>query len=317
MRGIRTAPSCVGSGVDTDTSTPPDLRDRIASLLRRYPSAVVAGPAAAALWCGWDGADVPVIDLVRPGTGARPRPGVVLRRDRLDADEVDERDGVRLTSRARTLYDLGRREPLVTAVVAADALVAHDPDLPDSVDGLARRHPHARGLVRLRVAVGLVNGRSRTPLVSRVRVALYRRAPRPVAAPVVRHRGRIVAVPDLGWPEDRCALLCGEPPDGPAEEVVRRLGAAGWRARHVAELTADDDASELVARVHEMLFAAVRERADASPHGQWHRRFLERRAAWAARGPDAVGPLDDLDVDEFTEADRLALVADPSYGDPR
>ncbi|TWF78405.1 hypothetical protein FHX44_114328 [Pseudonocardia hierapolitana] len=79
----------------------------------------------------------------------RRHPGLIARQDRIPPDELQELGGLVVTTPVRTAYDLGRRTPLVEAVVAVDALShVHGVD-PHEVLVLARRHLGSRGSAQL------------------------------------------------------------------------------------------------------------------------------------------------------------------------
>ena len=65
--------------------------------------------------------DVPA-EVTVPGGGQRPRPGLVVRRDRIAPGETCLVGDARCTSPLRSAYDLGRRGDFVDRVVAVDRL---------------------------------------------------------------------------------------------------------------------------------------------------------------------------------------------------
>jgi hypothetical protein len=82
---------------------------------------VVSGSLAALAFgaeCPWDGEREIVLATSRRPTAA----DVAVRRDRLLPDEACTRFGVRVTSPARTAFDLARRGPLIEAVAAVDSI---------------------------------------------------------------------------------------------------------------------------------------------------------------------------------------------------
>jgi very-short-patch-repair endonuclease len=102
----------------------------------------------------------------------RPRPELLVRQDQVPTDELQVLDGVVVTSPERTAFDLGRRAPLVEAVVAVDALShVHGFD-PSEVLAMARRHPGAWGSAQLPRVVELSDGRAGSPMETRIRMAL-------------------------------------------------------------------------------------------------------------------------------------------------
>lgn len=96
-----------------------DLDQAVRAALVRHPDGVVVGSTAAALRNALD--DIldqrpGPVELAVPGA-PRPAPGLLLRRDRLEPDEVAEQDGIRLATPSRTGLDVARRMATVDAVV--------------------------------------------------------------------------------------------------------------------------------------------------------------------------------------------------------
>lgn len=113
----------------------------------------------------------------------RAHPGLLARQDRIPSDELQELGGLVVTTPARTAYDLGRRTPLVEAVVAVDALAhVHGVD-PREVLVLARRHLGARGSAQLPQVVELSDRRAESPMETRMRLAFSMRSGRPRSTP--------------------------------------------------------------------------------------------------------------------------------------
>lgn len=126
-----------------------------------------------------------------------------LRSDTLDDDETCLRDGVRLTTPARTAFDLGRRKGWIAAVIRLDALM-HATDLKAAdVELLADRHRGARGLVQLRRALLTVDGGAESPYETKTRLVLVGGGlPRPqTQIEVLNDWGAVVARIDMGWEE--------------------------------------------------------------------------------------------------------------------
>ena len=94
---------------------------------------MVSGYSAAALLgasCGPRGAPA---ELTVPGGGPRSHPGLLLHRDRLARDEVQQCNGVLVTTPVRTAYDLARWQEPVEAVVAVDALANRGRFAPEQI----------------------------------------------------------------------------------------------------------------------------------------------------------------------------------------
>jgi hypothetical protein len=112
---------------------------------------VIAGPAAAALHgARWVDASTPV-DVIAEHT--RPRAGVIVREERIGADEITSIGELRLTTPARTALDLGRHLDRDAAVVHLDALAAATGVSADDVMALAARYRGARGIRRAHAAL--------------------------------------------------------------------------------------------------------------------------------------------------------------------
>jgi hypothetical protein len=173
------------------------------------PRAYFSHRTAAELW----GAPIPSIDqLTHVGTPPgfpMPRGGGV-RGHRLHIDPVDivTRDGLRLTSQARTWCDLATMLTLENLVAAGDYFIWRRRNdritLADIAEAL-RRYDGRRGRPALEAAYPLLNDRSdsRPESVFRVR-AIQDGLPEPRANyPIYDDRGRFVAQPDLAFVEYR------------------------------------------------------------------------------------------------------------------
>lgn len=251
--GVRRLAPDVYLGADT----PLTLRRFLEALALWRPDAVVAGPAAAAVWCDADttvatryeapagdvvvhhgvgGTTIGAVDLVVPGRN-RPPSGVRIRCDALGVDEVAVHDGLRVTSPARTVFDVVRRLSRDDAVVTGDAVARRRKVTVDDVTALIDGHGWERGLAAARRTTPWLEPRCRTPLVSRVRLTLLDHGIVPTqVGGFVTEGGVAVGSPDLSWPELRCAVLCGEREVGQgAEAMARELVAAGWSVRRVPD----------------------------------------------------------------------------------
>lgn len=101
--------------------TAPSLwRSTVGAWLWSGRNGVIAGRAAAALHGAlWVDADTPIEMIWRSG---RPPSGIIVRNERIEADEIAVVDGMALTSPARTALDLARHLPRDVAVCHLDAL---------------------------------------------------------------------------------------------------------------------------------------------------------------------------------------------------
>jgi hypothetical protein len=133
---------------------------------------------------------------------------MIVRRYQLTDGDICLARRMRVTTPARTAFDLGRRLPLEDGVRHLDALMnARLFDAAD-VEVIAARHPHARGLRQLRETLEFVDGGAESPYESLTRLLLMQYGfPRPqTQIPVYDERGRLFARIDIGWPEYRVGV---------------------------------------------------------------------------------------------------------------
>lgn len=173
----------------------------IAAWLWSGRTATVAGLSAAALHrTAWIDAWLPAELNRRSRDKAR---GIILHSDTLDDDETCARDGIRLTTPARTAFDLGRRKGLTTAVIRLDTLMHATGLKVADVELLAERHRGVRGLVQLRQALLMTDGGAESPYETKTRLVLIGGGlPRPqTQIEVLNEWGAVLARIDLGWEE--------------------------------------------------------------------------------------------------------------------
>jgi hypothetical protein len=129
--------------------------------------------------------------------------GIILHSDTLDDDEMCARDGILLTTPARTGFDLGRRKGLTTAVIRLDALMHATGLKVADVELLAERHRGVRGLVQLRQVLLMADGGAESPYETKTRLVLVRSGlPRPqTQIEVLNEWGAVLARIDIGWEE--------------------------------------------------------------------------------------------------------------------
>ncbi|MCV7431866.1 hypothetical protein [Mycolicibacterium bacteremicum] len=185
-------------GVHVPRDHVPTLRQRIDAVLLAVPGGVIGGVAAAALHgARWVDDDAPIEVFAR----CRQQAGLVIRKDVLDAAEIESVSGVPVTTRERTAVDLARRLPRNAAVARLDALMREAPFRIDDVELLAKAHPGARGLRRMRLALPLVDGGAESPKETWLRLLFIDAGlPRPRTQFVVRTEGgRYVRRLDMVW----------------------------------------------------------------------------------------------------------------------
>lgn len=162
---------------------------------------VVAGLSAAALHGSlWIDANLPA-ELNQPSR--HKTAGIILHSDHLAEDDVGVLDGIRVTTPARTVFDLGRQRGLVTAVIRVDALLQAGELKLSDVQTLVDSHRGARGVVQLRRVLDLADYGAESPQETRLRLLLTFAGMRPSATQieVFDEYGQFVGRLDMGWPE--------------------------------------------------------------------------------------------------------------------
>ncbi|MDT5149002.1 MAG: hypothetical protein QOI01_735 [Mycobacterium sp.] len=238
--------------VDADVELTLELR-ATAVWLWSHRQGVIAGLTAAGLH-GAKWVDDPLpIELI--WSNARRPPGVRVFDLRLAADELTARGLMRVTTPARTAFDIGRRGRLDHAVARLDALGNATRFAADDVVALAARHRGARGLRQLPTALELYDPGAASPKETWLRLLLIRAGfPRPQSQiPAVGVSGRQYYL-DMGW-ED---LMVAVEYDGDQHRLDRRqfvkdilrleeLRDLGWI---VVRVVAENNESEIIDRVH-------------------------------------------------------------------
>lgn len=174
--------------------------------------AVVAGNSAAALlgakWVN------PALDAELVHANRKPPPRIVVHTDRLAPHETVAVDGVAVTTPARTAFDIGRRTPSrLQAVQRLDALANSTDVKVADVQAVIAEHTGARGLVRLRAVLPLIDGGAESPQETWTRLVLIDAGlPKPqTQIRVFDDYGDFVARIDLGYEQ----LRVGVEYDGP------------------------------------------------------------------------------------------------------
>jgi hypothetical protein len=165
---------------------------------------IVAGLAAAALHgAKWVDDSVP-IELIAKHT--RPRPGVIVREERIAGDEISQIGDLLVTTPERTAMDLARHSARDDAVPRLDALAAATGVTAEAALTVAARYKGARGVSRARIALGLMDAGAQSPKESRLRLILIDAGfPRP-RTQIRVSEGNRVAYLDMGWDEPKIGL---------------------------------------------------------------------------------------------------------------
>ncbi len=147
------------------------LRQRtVAAWLWTGRQGVVAGRAAAALHgAKWVDRTSP-IELI--WQNSRPPRGVIVRNERVDADEIVDMDGMLVTTPERTAADLARHLPRDAAVEHLDALANATGIVADGPSALLTRHRKARGVRTAPVALSVIDGGAQSPKETWLRLLL-------------------------------------------------------------------------------------------------------------------------------------------------
>lgn len=226
LRGPRMRLLFPDTYVDADVPDSPRLWPLAALACR--PDGVICGTSAAALWVAeprfpyWTAAgragvaeivERPgPVELVVPGRGSRSVAGMRVGRERLDACDIVDLPGdpgpLRLTSPARTVFDVARVLPTVEAVVVADAIASRQDLSADDVRAVADRYPGVRGRSGVPAVLALMNRMSTSVRLSRVRLAILAAGldPPEVGPTICDGAGMTMAGLDLAWPAVRCGL---------------------------------------------------------------------------------------------------------------
>jgi very-short-patch-repair endonuclease len=169
--------------------------------------AVVAGNSAAAL-LGTKWVD-PLAAAELAFDNRRPPAGVAVYTDALLEGEVTDVGGIAVTTAARTAFDIGRRTPSrLQAVQRLDALACATDVKVTDVEAVIAEHSGARGVLRLRRVLPLVDGGAESPQETRTRLVLIDAGlPKPqTQIKVFDEHGDFVARIDMGYEDLRVGI---------------------------------------------------------------------------------------------------------------
>jgi len=199
---------------------------------------VIAGRAAAAMHGAlWIDATTPIEMIWRCG---RPPEGIVVRNERIDAEDISLIDGIAVTTPERTAFDIARHLPRDLAMRHLDALARATGLKAADVQLLAERYPRARGLPRARIALPLMDGGAESPQETRVRLILIDDGLPPPRTQIKVSDGVRTAFIDMGYDEPMVGLdYDGEHHQTDRDRYVYDIGRAelisgqGWIDIHV------------------------------------------------------------------------------------
>ncbi|MFG2046900.1 endonuclease domain-containing protein [Micromonospora sp. NPDC048935] len=207
-------------------------------------------------------ASEPVDVLVPRAARIGPSAGLRIHHGKFDPGDALDRAGLRVTSPARTCWDLAQWLDVVETVVVLDSMLARRlTDVP-TLREYALSRAGRRGWRSLLRAVDLADAGAESPQESRTRVRLVLAGlPRPETQWVVADKGRFVARLDLAWPQFKVAVeYDGLWHDDPEQfhrdrQRLNRLLGCGWIVLHVTAKRLRDDFDGFVAEVRAALRA--------------------------------------------------------------
>ena len=242
-------------GVYVPKNAVPTVQDRaVGAWLSSDRRGILAGVAASALHgADWVDDTVPIEILVDE---RRRQPGLVIRMDRVAADEVSTVAGLPVTNPARTAFDMGRHLRRSAALARLDALMRAVHFQRADVETLVRRYGPVRGVRQLRELLPLVDAGAASPKESWLRLLLIDGGlPVPqTQIPVVDGAGSMASI-DMGWRQ----IKLGVEYDGDQHRTDRRqyvrdlrrlpmLQDLGWQ---IIRVIAEDRPAEVLHRVLE------------------------------------------------------------------
>jgi hypothetical protein len=202
FRELRRFHAAMYPGVWAPRGVEPTIGDRTrGAWLWSGRTCVVAGLAGSAmLGTKWVEPDVP-IEVVH--ANRRTPEGIVVHGDLLAEGETRIVRGMRVTTAARTAFDIGRRLEIDDGVQRIDALANATGITVAAVEAVIARHPGVRGLRRLAETLSLVDGGAESPYESKTRLLLIRAGFPPMVTQikVFDEFGSVFARIDMGWPE--------------------------------------------------------------------------------------------------------------------
>jgi hypothetical protein len=216
---------------------------------------VIAGRAAAALHGAmWVGAATPIEMIWR---SSRSPSGIVVRNERLGADEIVDIDSMLVTSPARTALDLARHLPRDVAVRHLDSFARATRVTAYDALALAERYPRARGLRRSTAALSLMDPGAQSPKETWLRLILVDAGLPPSRTQVRVTDGVNEAFIDMGYDKPLVGLdYDGQHHSADRGQYVHDIGRAelierqGWINIHVV---AEHSRRFIIHRVSEAL----------------------------------------------------------------
>ncbi|WP_205571804.1 endonuclease domain-containing protein [Arthrobacter celericrescens] len=193
------------------------------------------------------------------------------------------RDGVRVTSPARTWLDLAALLDVDELIALGDSLVvAHSAEFPrpkvatatiEELRGVVAAHPGMRGMKTARLALPEIRVGADSAQETRMRLVLSRsRLGEPVLNHVIRNEwGQPAVWPDAAYPEERIALQYDGEHHGDPEQYRRDIKRQatterlGWREIRVGKDDIEGERPFLLEKVRAALGTRLRERTVEAP----------------------------------------------------
>ncbi|GGC53086.1 DUF559 domain-containing protein [Hoyosella rhizosphaerae] len=190
--------------------------------------------------------------------------GLAVHRDRLRRSDITVKRQMRVTTPARTAFDLARRQPLYKAVAMVDALYQATYLTPKRLAKFAADNGGHRGIRALRSVIELSDDGAESPRETYLRLLIIQAGfPRPVTQHVVCDAsGTFLGRADLAWPEWKVAVEYEGAHHFTDSRQARRdalrsnaFMRSGWRVIRVLNESTQHP-STLVAHIDETLRAA-------------------------------------------------------------
>ncbi|XAS66024.1 hypothetical protein V3C33_10920 [Micrococcaceae bacterium Sec5.7] len=199
------------------------------------------------------GSDAPGVHISRPDHMAiARRRGVIGHRGQFFPDEIEDLDGLLVTSRVRTWLDVSRRMSVDELTVAADHLLRiQHPGLDgrtqpyataEQLTDMLDRHKGTPGIRKARLALEQARAGADSAPETRLRLALDRSGlPEPELNVATELSAAVVRQPDLAYPEFRVAVEYDGEGHSEAAQIVRDIAreedfaAAGWTLVRVSK----------------------------------------------------------------------------------
>lgn len=223
---------------------------------------VIAGRTAAGLYLTPQAITADPVEMI--ALKSRHPPGLLVRNERIAVDEITIREGLPVTSPARTALDLARHLDRDTAVELIDQLVRATQLSEAAIRRLVDRYPRARGIAAAKATIIDIDGGALGPEETRVRLILADCGMRPTHTQIRLTDGFRETVIAMGWPAQKVGLSCDYldaqrfPYDALATADL--LQSLGWL---VIDVLPDHEPRSIVARARTALRSRARTRPTA------------------------------------------------------